>query len=292
MNKRSVLWIIVGVALVVLAVTLYLSFAQDGEVQSSNSRYLLSHTAPSISDSYSEMRKTVDSHLSKYSKKRKRRAGKFMDGVDRSMFAHFSEEDKKLAEVVQEALDADDADKTIKAATKLMSSSNPEARSHAVDALGWFGLKALPELTMLMGDSNEDVAQNAVNAWESGFSEIDDVQTRLKVSAMALNALSSKDALESIGAQFSIAATEYIDEADEGTEESLDRRVDVLQSLVDMIGSSNNSLPDVGRDLYEEITGHNWINMDEAELYLNDPDNYEPPEYSDGATSDASMRAR
>ena len=292
MNKRSVLWIIVGVALVVLAVTLYLSFAQDGEVQSSNSRYLLSHTAPSISDSYSEMRKTVDSHLSKYSKKRKRRAGKFMDGVDRSMFAHFSEEDKKLAEVVQEALDADDADKTIKAATKLMSSSNPEARSHAVDALGWFGLKALPELTMLMGDSNEDVAQNAVHAWESGFSEIDDVQTRLKVSAMALNALSSKDALESIGAQFSIAATEYIDEADEGTEESLDRRVDVLQSLVDMIGSSNNSLSDVGRDLYEEITGHNWINMDEAELYLNDPDNYEPPEYSDGATSDASMRAR
>jgi hypothetical protein len=140
-----------------------------------------------------------------------------------------------------------------------------------------------------MGDSNEDVAQNAVNAWESGFSEIDNVQTRLKVSAMALNALSSKDALESIGAQFSIAATEYIDEVDEGTKESLDRRVDILQSLVDMIGSSNNSLSDVGRDLYEEITGHNWINMDEAELYLRDPDNYEPPEPSDGATSDASM---
>lgn len=289
MNKRSVLWIIVGVALVVLAVTLYLSFAQDGEVQSSNRRSLLSRIAPSISDSYSEMRKTVDSHLSKNSKKSKRRAGKFMDGVDRSMFAHFSEDDKKLAEVVQEALDADDADKTIKAATKLMRSSNPEARSHAVDALGWFGLKALPELTMLMGDSNEDVAQNAVNAWESGFSEIDNVQTRLKVSAMALNALSSKDALESIGARFSIAATEYIDEVDEGTKESLDRRVDILQSLVDMIGSSNNSLSDVGRDLYEEITGHNWINMDEAELYLRDPDNYEPPEPSDGATSDASM---
>lgn len=289
MNKRSVLWIIVGVALVVLAVTLYLSFAQDGEVQSSNRRSLLSRTAPSISDSYSEMRKTVDSHLSKNSKKSKRRAGKFMDGIDRSMFAHFSEDDKKLAEVVQEALDADDADKTIKAAAKLMRSSNPEARSHAVDALGWFGLKALPELTMLMGDSNEDVAQNAVNAWESGFSEIDNVQTRLKVSAMALNALSSKDALESIGARFSIAATEYIDEVDEGTKESLDRRVDILQSLVDMIGSSNNSLSDVGRDLYEEITGHNWINMDEAELYLRDPDNYEPPEPSDGATSDASM---
>lgn len=288
MNKRSVLWIIVGVALVVLAVTLYLSLAKDGEVQSSKRRSLLSRAAPSASDSYSEMRKTVDSHLNKNTKKRKRRVGKFLDGVDRSMFARFSESDRKLAEAVQDALDADDADKTIKAATELMTSSNPDARSHAVDALGWFGLKALPELTMLMGDSNEDVAQNAVNAWESGFSEIEDIQTRLKFSAMALNALSSKDALESIGAQFSVAATEYMDEVD-GEAESLDRRVDVLQSLVDMIGSSNKSLSEVGRDLYEEITGHNWINMDEAELYLRDPDNYEPPESSDGATSDASM---
>ena len=66
-------------------------------------------------------------------------------------------------------------------------------------------------------------------------------------------------------------------------------RLLVIFLLVDMIGSSNNSLSDVGRDLYEEITGHNWINMDEAELYLKDPDNYEPPESSDGATSDASM---
>ena len=69
-------------------------------------------------------------------------------------------------------------------------------------------------------------------------------------------------------------------------------RLLVMFLLVDMIGPSNNSLSDVGRDLDEEITGHNWINMDEAELYLKDPDNYVPPESSDGATSDASMRAR
>ena len=69
-------------------------------------------------------------------------------------------------------------------------------------------------------------------------------------------------------------------------------RLLVIFLLVDMIGSSNNSLSDVGRDLYEEITGHNWINMDEAELYLKDPDNYEPLESSDGATSDASILTR
>lgn len=288
MNKRGVISVIASVALVALVVIIYLFLVKDGEKSSLENEVKIPRAAPAVSDSFSGIRKAIASEVNKGSKKRKRSGKRFKDGVDRSMFARFSQADKKLAELVQEALDADDADKTIKAAVELMTSSNPEARSHAVDALGWFGLKALPELTMLMGDSNEDVAQNAINAWESGFSEIEEAQTRLKVSTMALNALSSKDALVSIGAQFSVAASEYIDEINDKAI-SQNRRVNVLQSLVDMIGSSNKTLSEVGRDLYEEITGHNWINMDEAELYLKDPDNYEPPEPSDGATSDASM---
>ena len=288
MNKRGVISVIASVALVALVVIIYLFLVKDGEKSLLQNEDKTPRAAPAVSDSFSGIRKVIASEVNKGSKKRKRSGKRFKDGVDRSMFARFSQADKKLAEVVQEALDADDADKAIKAAVELMTSSNPEARSHAVDALGWFGLKAIPELTMLMGDSNEDVAQNAINAWESSFSEIEEAQTRLKVSTMALNALSSKDALVSIGAQFSVAASEYIDEINDKAI-SQNRRVNVLQSLVDMIGSSNKTLSEVGRDLYEEITGHNWINMDEAELYLRDPDNYEPPEPSDGAASDASM---
>ena len=35
---------------------------------------------------------------------------------------------------------------------------------------------------------------------------------------------------------------------------------------------------ELGRELYDEITGHEWISISEAERYLDDPDNYEPPE--------------
>ena len=217
----------------------------------------------------------------------KKRTRKIADPRD-----DMSAADRALYDAVQEALDAEDFARTRTAALRAYRSANPDVRLQAVEALGWFGEKALVDLVPMMGDANEDVAQEAANAWEGGLAEVEDTSLKLAFARTALKAISDANALTMIGAQFSSAATEYIDEVDEGTEESLDRRVDVLQSLVDMIGSSNNSLSDVGRDLYEEITGHNWINMDEAELYLNDPDNYEPPEYSDGATSDASMRAR
>ena len=214
----------------------------------------------------------------------KKRTRKIADPRD-----DMSAADRALYDAVQEALDADDFARTRAAALRAYRSANPDVRLQAVEALGWFGEKALVDLVPMMGDANEDVAQEAANAWEGGLAEVEDTSLKLAFARTALKAISDANALTMIGAQFSSAATEYIDEVDEGTEESLDRRVDVLQSLVDMIGSSNNSLSDVGRDLYEEITGHNWINMDEAELYLKDPDNYEPPESSDGATSDASM---
>ena len=214
----------------------------------------------------------------------KKRTRKIADPRD-----DMSAADRALYDAVQEALDAEDFARTRAAALRAYRSANPDVRLQAVEALGWFGEKALVDLVPMMGDANEDVAQEAANAWEGGLAEVEDTSLKLAFARTALKAISDANALTMIGAQFSSAATEYIDEVDEGTEESLDRRVDVLQSLVDMIGSSNNSLSDVGRDLYEEITGHNWINMDEAELYLKDPDNYEPPESSDGATSDASM---
>ena len=59
-------------------------------------------------------------------------------------------------------------------------------------------------------------------------------------------------------------------------------RAMVIQSVVDIIDSSNKRLSDLGRELYEDITGNEWLNLTEAEKYLNDPDNYEPPGEAEG----------
>ena len=110
-------------------------------------------------------------------------------------FSELPPKDRSLAEAVQSALDNDDYDATIKAATKALNSTNASVRLHAVEALGWFGKKALAELTPCMADPDEEVAQAAVNAWEMGLSEIDSAKDRFDFSLMALTTISEKDAL-------------------------------------------------------------------------------------------------
>ena len=278
--KSSVLWrVAAGGALVVLAVLAYLFLAENRETVPHDEEARPQRAAISTTDGLAEMREVVRGHVRKNGKAARPRGKRQFVSLDSVMFGNLPEADRKLCEAVQEALDADDAQKTIKLASGLMSSDSPEVRSHAVDALEWFGVEALPELTVLMGDADEGVAQNAINAWELAVSEIDDASVRLKISGMALKAVGTKDALLSIGAQFSNAATEYID-AEDDESVAFDRRVEVVQALVDMIDSPNRRQAEAGCELYEEITGHEWIDMNEAERYLTDPENYEPPEES------------
>lgn len=158
----------------------------------------------------------------------KKRTRKIADPRD-----DMSAADRALYDAVQEALDAEDFARTRTAALRAYRSANPDVRLQAVEALGWFGEKALVDLVPMMGDANEDVAQEA--------------------------------------------ATELVDAA-EGDEASR-LRVEAIQTLVDLMDQPGSpKRAEVSRELYEEITGHGWISIDEAERYLQDPENYEPPE--------------
>ena len=185
--------------------------------------------------------------------------------------------ERKLAEAVQTALDNDDYDATLKAATKALNSTNVSLRLHAVEALGWFGKRALAEITPCMADPDEEVAQAAVNAWELGLSEIDSAKDRFDISLMALTTISEKDALRTIGCQFSNAATDILEEIEDEKTAS-DKRVEIIQSVADMICGDQSARSETAREIYEDITGHEWVSVEEAELYLSNPDTYESPE--------------
>lgn len=189
-----------------------------------------------------------------------------------------SDADRKLYDAVQEALDADDFERTRAAALKAYQSENPDVRQQAVEALGWFGEKSLVDLVTMMADSSEEVASAAANAWEVGLSDVADASLKFAIAQTALGAIGNPDTLTLVGAQFAASAMELIDGAsDEKTAER--RRVEAVQALVDLMGASATSKrAEVSRELYEEITGHRWVSIDEAERYLRDPENYEPPE--------------
>ena len=189
----------------------------------------------------------------------------------------YSPADKKLSDAIQSALEDEDFSAVAAAAERAMKSSNPEVRREAVDALGWFGEKALAELTVWMADADEDVAQAATSHWEDGVADIEEADERLKVSLFAINTITDRDALEVIGSQFANAATELIDGEEDETR-AAQKRQEVLQALVDMIEDGKPAHAAAAREIYEDVTGNKWISIDEAEKWLRDPDSYEEPD--------------
>jgi len=204
-----------------------------------------------------------------------RRHGR-VDGLPK-MLAHLQGQDRKLAEAVQAALDVEDFEQMSIAAKASLKSKNPEVRENAIEALGVFGAEALPLLTSCLADRNDEVREAAENRWELALQEIEKPADQFAIAAAAFATLSGEDTLTSLGGILSGAATEMIDGEDD-EERAAENRLAVLQSLVDIIegGSAENAT--AAKEAYNDITGHEWANIDEAERYLADPDNYDPDE--------------
>lgn len=198
--------------------------------------------------------------------------------------------DRKLVLAVQDALDNDDFKSVSKVADAVFCSTNPAVREAVVAAWGWFGAQALPELTGAMADPDEGVANAAENAWELALDELENASQRFSIAAAAMAAISDKNHLMTISGLLEGAALEVID-GETDPKKAAEMRVSVVQTLVDIMDSgSANSVQQV-KEAYEDITGFEWRGIEEAELYLQDPDNYEMPEdRGEGVTSSSEIR--
>ena len=182
----------------------------------------------------------------------------------KGMFEHLSGEDRKLADNIQDALDGEDFRTIIELANKAQKSSNPEVRQHAVEALGWFGERALPELTVWMSDSDEDVAQTAMSQWSGALSEVEKPIDRFSIAFAAFQTITDADNLKTIGQEIANTATELID-CEENEQVAAQRRVEIIQMLANTIvnGASKNRA--AAMEAYEDITSSPWISVEEAE---------------------------
>ena len=201
------------------------------------------------------------------------------------MFDHLSPADKRLAEKVQSALDEENLEAVIAASEQAMKSENPEVRQHTVEALGWFGPEALPELTGAMADPDPDVSQAAENAWEVGLADVEDPASKIEIAAATMATLANPEHLITIGGQFTGAVAEYVDmEEDEAVAAA--RRLTVIQLLADIIdGEVPKACSDGAKEAYEDVTGEEWAGIDAAEVYL-----YEQYDY-EGAAANASSES-
>jgi hypothetical protein len=72
-------------------------------------------------------------------------------------------------------------------------------RKKMVDALGWFGAQALPEMVEYLGDDNSDVSQMALDQFVMALSDVSlGDRARAKIVVMASSVLKDPDALGQI----------------------------------------------------------------------------------------------
>ena len=194
-----------------------------------------------------------------------------------------SENDRKTLIKLQEALDAEDFKRVAQLAREAMQSPEAEVRRRAVDALSWFGSKALPELTALMADADDDVAQEARNAAEAAVMDIESPMEKFETAVSYMKVFKSdEEGVAMFSGAMSLAATELLCES-ENSRGACEKVVNALQSLISIGGKCGEE----ARDRYREITGYEWAGEAEARKWAADPDNYEPP----GEPGDAAVPA-
>lgn len=172
-------------------------------------------------------------------------------------------QERALATRIEKALDEERLEDAVACAKEALASKNPEVRQAMVDTLGWFGEKALPELTPFLADPDEDVRDSAMNEWSMAVSQIENEAEKLGVVELAMNVLTDEDALEDISG-------EYI-----GVDEKL-----AVESLVRLI-EANGSAAGVAKakETYEFVTGDEWTSSAAAAKWI--AEEYQPDDAGD-----------
>ena len=99
-------------------------------------------------------------------------------------------------------------------------------RKKMIEALGWFGAQALPEMVGYLGDDNPDVAQMALDQFVMALSDISlGDRARASIVTMASSVLTDSDALGQIFIEISnmrnsVAASTIYSICDSGTPEA------------------------------------------------------------------------
>ena len=170
--------------------------------------------------------------------------------------------EKALAERIDKALEDEDFELAASCADEAQKCGVVEIRQSMVDTLGWFGEKALPELTPFLADPDEDVRENAMNEWSMALSSIEDDVVKIKTVELAMGVLKDEDALEEISGEFI------------GVDEKL-----AVESLARIIcGGGSKEGVDKAKETYEIVTGDEWTDAAGAERWI--AEEYEPPEGS------------
>lgn len=170
-----------------------------------------------------------------------------------------SPQDRACSDAIQAALDDEDYPRLLPWIAEAAKSANAEVRSEAVEALRWFGKKAMAELTMFMADDDDDVRTSACDAWTTALSEVESASEKGALLAAAMDILTDGDQLESMVMEMNDLPNA--------------QQIAILTQLIE---GKNKTAAAVAREHYEFVTGDPYVSRDAAQKWLLENPDDEP----------------
>ncbi len=159
--------------------------------------------------------------------------------------------EERRVEDLDNLVNAESYNAAIKLARELMKSDNAQIRLAVAENLGWIGLEALPELSVMINDPEKDVAESAFNYWLQAVENLEDEQQRVGLLVEGLKTVEDEFRVE------------------EGVMmlNSLPDEVSV-RALVRIIEEGNPVASVVARDNYFFFTEQEYVSRQGAEKWL------------------------
>ena len=148
---------------------------------------------------------------------------------------------QKLLEEIRAALREDDYKTLMRLVRKMQSSDEwPDGipnsiKKAALEALGWYGSKCLPEIVPFLADSNPEIVADAVDQWEDAIAECDSDREVSEQVKLASRVVVDADSVESIlveaqNMRHSVAVETFKDVLVNGNEQA---KAKVLEQIAD-----------------------------------------------------------
>ena len=176
--------------------------------------------------------------------------------------APYTAEDMAINDAIERAVSEETFESALDAASQAFASADPRVRVNAVQGLGSFGRKALPELAAALADADENVALSAQEQIEQLVMDPNnyDLEDSDDAAQFASDiARIAKTVMEKDNCEF------MLDQLDQLDDERL-----IMETIIDVIENGNVVGQETGRAKYEDWTGEEYQDAGAARTWVNE----------------------
>lgn len=173
--------------------------------------------------------------------------------VDNGQYDEFSGHDREIAQVMDRTFWDDDMTNTLASAIEAAGSKNRELRAKAVEYAAWYGKDGMDVLMLYMADPDEEIAEDARNAWVEGLRTIDDDDERAMLVAPLSKVLTDPDTIDGM-----LMALNDLP------------NIAQMQVLIDIMDTGTDAAYEVALDHYAFMTGEDFTTVEAAQAWLDE----------------------